>query len=42
MVGDKDLAHPQRHIVDTKEERLVREDLDIIAQELVKLLDYEA
>ena len=42
MVGDKDLAHPQRQTVSLKEERLVREDLDTIAQELVKLLDYEA
>ncbi|OGZ59599.1 MAG: hypothetical protein A3A00_00790 [Candidatus Spechtbacteria bacterium RIFCSPLOWO2_01_FULL_38_20] len=41
--AEEDLAHPQRHYTeDSKEERLVREDLDIIAQELVKLLDYEA
>ena len=41
--AEEDLSHPQRHYTeDSKEERLVREDLDIIAQELVKLLDYEA
>ena len=39
---DQDLAHPQRAKENPYEERLVREDLDIIAQELVKLLDYEA
>ena len=39
---DQNLAHPQREKVDPQEERLVREDLDITAEELVKLLDYEA